>query len=171
VGRGDEASSRQPRPGRALLDGQAGQNDTLVFPSTVGREAPMSNMALPMTLRLLGVKAATVHGFRSTFSTWANENAIARPDVIEAALAHREENAVRRAYNRSQFLAERRALMIAWDDFLSGRPLRRADGTAVKDVAVLRFPEQHTRKRSSSRRGEGPGQGGSNDSAQPTAAS
>jgi integrase len=44
---------------------------------------------------------ATVHGFRSTFSTWANENGIARPDVIEAAFAHREEDAVRRAYNRS----------------------------------------------------------------------
>jgi integrase len=85
-----------------ILDGQAGQNDTFVFPSTVGRDAPMSNMALPMTLRRLGVKAATVHGFRSTFSTWANELGIAKPDAIEAALAHREENAVRRAYNRKR---------------------------------------------------------------------
>ncbi len=104
----------------------------------------VSNMALPMTLRRLGVKAATVHGFRSTFSTWANELGIAKPDAIEAALAHREENAVRRAYNRSQFLAERRALMIAWDDFLAGRPVKRADGTAVKDAAALQVPAQHT---------------------------
>jgi integrase len=114
-----------------ILDGQTGQNNTFVFPSAVGRDAPLSNMALAMTLRRLGVKDATVHGFRSTFSTWANENGIARPDVIEAALAHREENAVRRAYNRSQFLAERRALMIAWADFLAGRPATRPGRNAV----------------------------------------
>jgi hypothetical protein len=99
----------------------------------------MSNMALAMTLRRLGVKEATVHGFRSTFSTWANELAIARPDVIEAALAHREENLVRRAYNRSEFLTERRALMIAWDNFLAGRPPARGDGTPVKDAAAVQF--------------------------------
>jgi len=122
-----------------ILQGQAGQSETFVFPSTVGRDAPMSNMALAMTLRRLGVKAATVHGFRSTFSTWANELAIARPDVIEAALAHREENLVRRAYNRSEFLTERRALMIAWDNFLAGRPAARGDGTPVKDEPAIQF--------------------------------
>jgi integrase len=57
----------------------------------------MSNMSLLMTLRRLAFKAITVHGFRSTFSTWANELGIAKPDAIEAALAHREQNAVRRA--------------------------------------------------------------------------
>jgi integrase len=129
-----------------ILEGQAGQNETLVFPSTVGRDAPMSNMALPMTLRRLKVKAATVHGFRSTFSTWANELGIAKPDAIEAALAHREANAVRRAYNRSQFLAERRALMTAWGNFLAGRPVARADGTPVTDASVIPFPAQEGKK-------------------------
>ena len=100
----------------------------------------MSNMSLLMTLRRLAVKAVTVHGFRSTFSTWANELGIAKPDAIEAALAHREQNAVRRAYNRSQFLAERRALMMAWGNFLAGSPVVRADGTAVTHAAVIEFP-------------------------------
>jgi hypothetical protein len=112
-------------------------------------------MALSMTLRRLGVKAATVHGFRSTFSTWANELGIAKPDAIEAALAHREENAVRRAYNRAQFLEERRALMIAWDDFLAGRPIRRADGTAVRNPTVLHLSAQHPGKGHAPRRGQG----------------
>jgi len=129
-----------------ILEGQAGQNTAVVFPSTVGRDAPMSNMALPMTLRRLKVKAATVHGFRSTFSTWANELGIAKPDAIEAALAHRDANAVRRAYNRSQFLAERRALMTAWGNFLAGRPVARADGTAVTDAAVIPFRAQEGKK-------------------------
>lgn len=76
-----------------ILDGQAGQSATYVFPSPRSAEAPMSNMSLLMTLRRLGVKAVTVHGFRSTFSTWANELGIAKPDAIEAALAHRQQNA------------------------------------------------------------------------------
>jgi len=125
-----------------ILKGQAGQNKTFVFPSTVGRDAPMSNMALLMTLRRLKAKAATVHGFRSTFSTWANELAIARPDVIEAALAHREENAVRRAYNRSEFLTERRALMIAWDNFLVGSSITPADASLAKDATASQFESQ-----------------------------
>jgi integrase len=126
-----------------ILDAQEGQSEKFVFPSLAIR-TPMSNMALLMTLRRLGANAFTVHGFRSTFSTWANENAIARPDVIEAALAHREENAVRRAYNRSEFLAERRALVIAWDQFLAGRPVARADGSPVTDAAVIPFPLPHS---------------------------
>jgi integrase len=129
-----------------ILDGQAGQSESLVFPSPRSAEAPMSNMSLLMTLRRLGVKAITVHGFRSTFSTWANELGIAKPDAIEAALAHREENAVRRAYNRSQFLGERRALMTAWSNFLGGRPVIRADGTPVTDAAVIQFAQTKRRR-------------------------
>jgi len=122
-----------------ILEGQEGLSHRFVFPSLAIR-TPMSNMALLMTLRRLGAGAFTVHGFRSTFSTWANELGIARPDAIEAALAHREENAVRRAYNRSQFLAERCALMTAWGNFLSGKPVVRSDGTPVTDAAVIQMP-------------------------------
>ena len=80
----------------------------------------MSNMALLMALRRHNA-GATTHGFRASFSTWANELGIARPDVIEAALAHNEQNRVRAAYNRAQFLRERAALMIAWADFVDGK--------------------------------------------------
>ena len=136
-----------------ILDGQEGQNETFVFPSPRSLEAPMSNMSLLVTLRRLGIKGVTVHGFRSTFSTWANELGIAKPDAIEAALAHREQNAVRRAYNRSQFLAERRALMVAWGDFLEGRAVVRADGSAVTDASVIHFPSVEAKNDRASRRG------------------
>jgi integrase len=123
-----------------ILDGQVGQHARYVFPSSVGRDAPMSNMALLMALRRNTGTGLTVHGFRSSFSTWANELGIARPDVIEAALAHNEVDRVRKAYNRSQFLAERRALMNAWGGYLTGRPVTRADGSKVTDAAVISFP-------------------------------
>jgi len=64
--------------------------------------------------------ATTVHGLcRATFSTWANETGAARVDVIEACLAHREADKIRAAYNRAQFMQERRALLDAWAEYLA----------------------------------------------------
>ena len=54
------------------------------------------------------------------------------PDVIEAALAHIDDNEIRRAYNRATYLAERTRLMRDWADLLdtfreqSVRPRRAA---------------------------------------------
>jgi hypothetical protein len=81
----------------------------------------MSNMAMLAVLDRLQMRGATtVHGLcRSTFSTWANETGAARPDVIEACLAHKEQDKVRAAYNRSVFAAQRRDLLAAWAAFLS----------------------------------------------------
>ncbi|MDR7331982.1 phage integrase central domain-containing protein [Roseateles asaccharophilus] len=104
----------------AILQGQAGLHASLVFPSTVLEDKPMSNMAMLAVLDRLQMRGCTtVHGLcRSTFSTWANETAAARPDVIEACLAHKEQDKVRAAYNRAQFNLERRALLAAWAAYL-----------------------------------------------------
>ena len=60
---------------------------------------------------------ATVHGFRAMASTALNEMGF-RPDVIERQLAHQEQNAVRAAYNRAEYLKERRVMMLYWTDHL-----------------------------------------------------
>lgn len=98
------------------------QGEPYVFPSPFNREKPLSNMAMLNLLKRMGVAdETTVHGLcRSSFSTWANENGAARPDVIEACLAHQETDRVRRAYNRASFNAERRALLLAWAKFCDG---------------------------------------------------
>lgn len=110
-------------PARAveILRGQVGQGRVIVFPSPVKAEAAMSNMAMLTALGRLGMRdRTTVHGLcRATFSTWANETGAARPDVIEACLAHEESNRVRAAYNRAQFNEERRALLALWADYLA----------------------------------------------------
>ena len=62
---------------------------------------------------------ATIHGFRAMASTALNEMGF-RPDVIERQLAHREENSVRAAYNRAEYLSERRAMMNQWANYLDG---------------------------------------------------
>ena len=57
-------------------------------------------MPFNAALRRMGYAAdeMSAHGFRSTASTILNENGF-NPDVIEAALGHQAENAIRRAYN------------------------------------------------------------------------
>ncbi len=113
-----------------ILQGQRGQDPIYVFPSTQPSRAgrAMSNMSLLATLGRLGVRdKTTTHGLcRSTFSTWANDVGAARPDVIEAALAHNEADRVRKAYNRAQFSDERRALLEAWAEYLSKPPVTAA---------------------------------------------
>jgi len=92
-----------------------------VFPSVTSEDgsAPQSNMALAMCLRRLGEGEVTVHGFRSAFSTWAAETHAATPDVVECALAHKEQDRIRRAYMRGAFIEQRRALMDQWSVFLA----------------------------------------------------
>src|SRR5262245_35822821 len=104
----------------AILAEQRRLARPFVFPALDRR--PLSNMAMLMVLRRLGIASATtVHGLcRSTFSTWANEKGAARPDVIEACLAHQERDRVRAAYNRAEFANERRELLVAWANYLEG---------------------------------------------------
>lgn len=108
---------------RAVLQRVRGLSEKVVFPSPT-RDAPLSNMAMLNLLRRLDVDAhTTVHGLcRSSFSTWANETNAARPDVIEACLAHKEADRIRAAYNRAQFTEERRALLAAWAAYVSPQP-------------------------------------------------
>lgn len=104
----------------ALLEGQRGLDKRWLFPSPMLDGKPLSNMAMLTLLDRMGERTrTTVHGLcRATFSTWAYETNAARPDVIEACLAHRESDKVKAAYNRAQFAAERRTLLAAWADYL-----------------------------------------------------
>jgi integrase len=88
-----------------------------LFPSP-SREGCMSNNTMLYALYRMGYHGrATVHGFRAMASTALNEMGF-RPDVIERQLAHEERNSVRAAYNRAEYLAERRTMMIQWADYL-----------------------------------------------------
>ncbi|MGO1073733.1 tyrosine-type recombinase/integrase [Lysobacter sp. CA199] len=84
---------------------------------TAGR--PMSENTVNAALRRLGFDKDTMtgHGFRAMASTRLNEMGWS-PDVIERQLAHAERNKVRAAYNRAQYLGERRKMMQAWADCL-----------------------------------------------------
>lgn len=59
----------------------------------------------------------TAHGFRATASTLLNTHGY-EADVIEAALAHQDQNAIRRTYNRATYWDQRIDLMQSWADLI-----------------------------------------------------
>ena len=91
----------------------------LCFPSPRSKSRPITAEGLLAALRDMGYSKdeMTIHGFRTIFSTLARENNF-NPDHIEKQLAHKEQNAVVEAYDRSQYFEQRRVLMQAWADYL-----------------------------------------------------
>jgi integrase len=90
-----------------------------LFPSIRHHDRPMSENTINAALRRLGYAQNEIcgHGFRAMASTRLNEQGWS-PDVIERQLAHAERNKIRAAYNRAQYLPERRQMMQAWSDDL-----------------------------------------------------
>jgi integrase len=64
-------------------------------------------------------RRAVPHGLRATFRQWAAERGYPR-DMAEIALAHFIGSDVERAYQRSDMLERRRAMMADWAGFLRG---------------------------------------------------
>lgn len=100
-----------------------------VFPHRDRRKEPMTYDAMNKAIKRLGLGFDhSPHAARTTASTLLNEMGY-RPDVIERQLAHQERNAVRRAYNRATYLAERRVMMQQWADLLD--QLKAGEGNVV----------------------------------------
>lgn len=96
-----------------------GRSD-LIFPSERQLTKPMSENTLLFAMYRMGYHGrATVHGFRATASTILNESGF-KADAIERQLAHTQQNKVRAAYHRSEYLEERITMMQWWADFLEG---------------------------------------------------
>lgn len=64
------------------------------------------------------LRPAVPHGLRSCFRTWVAEKTTFDADMAEVALFHKVGTKVSQAYDRSDQLEKRRAMMTAWCDFL-----------------------------------------------------
>lgn len=81
---------------------------------------PISVNGMLQVLYRNGLKGTlTIHGLRGTGSTILNEVGFRR-DAVEVALSHRDKNAIRAAYNHTDYLDERRIMMQWWSDFIDG---------------------------------------------------
>lgn len=80
---------------------------------------PLNEQGLLRLLKaMLGDKDITVHGFRSSFSTWCADNG-KDPTIREMCLGHAVESKVALAYQRSDLLNQRRALLQEWNDYVT----------------------------------------------------
>ena len=82
---------------------------------------PMSNMAMLQLLERMGRTDITVHGFRTTFRTWAAERTTYPRELCEMALAHNIASDVEKAYQRSDLFEKRRELLETWAAFVCGQ--------------------------------------------------
>lgn len=91
-----------------------------VFPSERGDGRPMSDATILAALRSCGVPKDKMcgHGFRAMARTILDEVLHERVDLIEHQLAHKVRGPLGAAYNRAQFLDERRRMMQTWADYL-----------------------------------------------------
>ena len=110
-------------------------NTHYLFPSRTKTTGFISDATLTRIIERLGYKGiATPHGFRSLASSILNEQGY-NPDAIERQLAHEESNRIRAAYNRAEYLAERRKMMQWYSDYLRER-YRQAQAMIATDGAT-----------------------------------
>ena len=89
------------------------QGDKYVFHQANNPNMPMSANTMLFAMYRMGYHSrATVHGLRATMSTLLNEKGH-NPDVVEHLLSHQGTNKVRAAYNRAEYLSERR-ITLQW---------------------------------------------------------
>ncbi|PTN56433.1 tyrosine-type recombinase/integrase [Stenotrophomonas panacihumi] len=85
-----------------------------LFPNRRDPRRPMANRSLNAVLERLGYSGiGTPHGMRAAFSTHFN-SIRADKDVVEICLAHSPMGKIRGAYNRHEYMAERRTMLEDW---------------------------------------------------------
>jgi integrase len=89
----------------------------------------MSDNGVLAALRRMGFPKdeMTGHGFRAMARTLLSERLNVDEAVIEAQLAHAVRDSLGRAYNRTEFLEQRRRMLQTWADYLD----KLRDGTEI----------------------------------------
>ncbi|TKF15880.1 DUF4102 domain-containing protein [Enterovibrio norvegicus] len=123
----------------ALLDVMkpiSGHRD-FVFPSDRDPKKPCNSQTANMALKRMGFAGRLVsHGLRSLASTTLNEQGF-DPDLVEAALAHVDDNQVRSAYNRTDYLERRKPMMCWWSGHIEEAAKGSLSVTGTKQLKVI----------------------------------
>jgi integrase len=92
----------------------------MVFRGERHHDRAMSENTINAALRAMGFPQdeVTGHGFRATARTMLQERLGFDPHVIEAQLAHSVRDNLGRAYNRTEFVEQRRKMLQTWADYL-----------------------------------------------------
>jgi len=92
---------------------------TYLFPNQRDPQKPMSNGAILAALKRMGYQnKMTGHGFRALAMSTIKERLGYRHEVVDRQLAHAQKDKIASAYDRAQFLDERKKMMQEWADYL-----------------------------------------------------
>ncbi|GIB10512.1 Mobile element protein [Vibrio cholerae] len=75
-------------------------------------------------------------GLRSLASTTLNEQGF-DPDLVEAALAHVDDNQVRSAYNRTDYLERRKPMMCWWSEHIEEVARGNLSVTGTRQLKII----------------------------------
>jgi integrase len=94
--------------------------DAAMWTIPAGATRPMSENGVLSALRRMGYGKDEMsgHGFRAMARTLMAERLNIPEAVIEAQLAHAVKDSLGRAYNRTEFVEQRRQMMQRWADYL-----------------------------------------------------
>lgn len=107
--------------------------DGWLFPGV--RKGVISDMSMTAVMKRQEL-AARPHGFRSSLREWMDQQSV-RFEVAETVLAHQVGSSVSRAYLRTDWLEERRAIMQSWSDFLTtGASAKISEGRRLFEATI-----------------------------------
>lgn len=90
-----------------------------ILPSQVSPRKPMSNGTIIHAIRRMGYQGRmSGHGFRPLAMTTLKEKLNYRHEVIDRQLAHAKKNKIVAAYDRAEFLDDRRKMMQEYADYI-----------------------------------------------------
>jgi integrase len=108
-----------------------------VFPADRNPRNPANSQTANMALKRMGFGGRLVsHGLRALASTTLNEQGF-DADVIEAALAHVDQNAIRAAYNRAEYLERRRIMMQWWSERIAEASVGSTSVTGRRGLKII----------------------------------
>lgn len=97
---------------------------------------PISNNTILVALERMGYKGRmTGHGFRALAMSTIKERLGYRHEVVDRQLAHAPRDKVASAYDRAQFLAERKKMMQDWADYIDSLSARSTVKANLRSVS------------------------------------
>ncbi|MFT6164481.1 MAG: integrase [Zhongshania aliphaticivorans] len=109
-----------------------------VFPSDHNPRRSANSQSANRAIKRMGFHGRLVsHGLRALASTTLNEQGF-DPDVIEAALAHIDKNAIRAAYNRTDYLEKRKKMMQWWSNHINAAAQGNLSLTGLRSLSIAK---------------------------------
>ena len=115
------------------LKSHSGQRE-YVFPSDRNPRPHANSQTANMALKRMGFQDRLVsHGMSSMASTILNEHGW-DPELIEVALAHVDQDEVRSAYNRADYIERRRPMMAWWSEHIQKAATGSLSASAINQI-------------------------------------